>query len=65
MGLRFWLFVLATAELAHSIHCLADREIYDGVDRLSGAKLMHLDGLSSEPKLSMVSAQSPYTREER
>ena len=35
MGLRFRLFVVATAAIAHSIFCLADREIRNGVDHLS------------------------------
>src|SRR5512138_1364108 len=43
MGLRFWLFVVATAALAHAILYLADREISAGVDRLSEAKLARPD----------------------
>ena len=65
MGLRFWLFVVATAAIAHSILYLADRKISDGVDRLSEAKLTHPDALSADLEPRLVSAQSPYMRDER
>jgi hypothetical protein len=65
MGLRFWLFVLATAALAHAMFYLADREISAGVDRLSEAKLARPDALDADPELKMVSAKSAYVRDER
>ena len=65
MGLRFWLFVLATAALAHAMLYLADREISAGVDRLSEAKLSPPDAIEADPQLKMVSARNPYMRDER
>lgn len=65
MGLRFWLLVVATAVIAHSILYLADREISDGVDRLSEATLTRSDALSADPEWRLVSARSPYMRDER
>jgi len=65
MGLRFWLFVLVTAALAHSILYLADREISAGVDRLSEAKISRPDVIDAELDLKPVSARSTYMRDER
>lgn len=65
MGLRFWLFVVATAAIAHLMLHLADREITDGVDRLSKATLTRSYALSADPELRSVSARSPYMRDER
>jgi len=65
MGLRFWLFVLATAAIAHSMLYLADRQISDGVDRLSAASIAGRDALDADPELKSVSARSAYMRDER
>ncbi len=65
MDLRAWLFVLATAAVAHAMLYLADREISAGVDRLSEAKLVRPDALDADPDLKMASARSAYMRDER
>lgn len=65
MGLRFWLFVLVTAALAHSILYLADREISAGVDRLSDARISRSGIVDADLDLKPVSAQSAYMRDER
>jgi hypothetical protein len=65
MGLRFWLFILATAAVGHSILFLVDREISAGVDRLSEARLAPGQALDADPELKLVTARSPYMRDER
>jgi hypothetical protein len=65
MGLRLWLFVAAAGGLAHLLLFIADREIRAGVDRLSEVRLLPPDGLDVDPNLRLVSARSPYTRNER
>ena len=65
MGIRFWLFVLVSAALAHSILYLADREISAGVDRLSEANISRPDVVDTEFDLKAVSARSAYMRDER
>ena len=65
MGLRLWLFVAAVGGLAYLILCIADREISAGVDRLSEARLMRIGGLDADQDLKLVSARSPYMRNER
>ena len=47
--MRLWLFILATAALAHAMLYLADREISAGVNRLSEATLVRPDALDASP----------------
>jgi len=65
MGLRLWLWlsVVAVGGLAHLFLFIADREIDAGVDRLSELQFAHSDTLDDDLKL--VSARSPYMRNER
>jgi hypothetical protein len=63
MGLRLWLSLAAVGTLVHLFLFVADREIEAGVDRLSELKFTHPDGLDDDLKL--VSARSPYMRDER
>jgi hypothetical protein len=65
MGLRFWLFLFAAAAVGHFILYLADREISIGVDRLSEERLVPGDVLDTDPELKLVTARSPYMRDER
>jgi hypothetical protein len=65
MGLRIWLFVAAVGGLSHLFLFIADRGIRAGVDRLSEVRLMRHDGLDGDPNLKLVSARSPYMRNER
>jgi len=65
MGLRLWLFVAAVGGLAHLILYMADREINAGVDRLSQSRLVRPGELDTDSNLKLVSARSPYMRNER
>ena len=65
MGLRLWLFVAAVGGLAHLILYAADREINAGVDRLSESRLVRPGELDADSNLKLVSARSPYMRDER
>ena len=65
MGLRLWLFVAGLAGLAHLILSIADHEIDASVDRLSQLRLTHPDELDANSNLKLVSARSPYMRDER
>jgi hypothetical protein len=65
MGLRFWVFAAALSGLLHLILYITDREISAGVDRLSDARLTRIGGLDADQDLKLVSARSPYMRNER
>jgi hypothetical protein len=65
MDLRPWLFAAVVGGLAHLILYIADREISAGVDRLSEVRILRPDGLDADPNLKVVSARSPYMRNER
>jgi len=65
MGLRLWLFVAAAGGLAHLILYMPDREINAGVDRLSQSMLVPPHELDTDSNLKLVSARSPYMRNER
>jgi hypothetical protein len=65
MGLRLWLFLAAVGGLAHLVLYLADREINAGVDRLSESRLVRHGELDGDSNLKLVSARSPYMRNER
>ena len=65
MGLRLWLFVAAAGGLAYLILYMADREINAGVDRLSQSRLVRPGELDGDSNLKLVSARSPYMRNER
>ena len=65
MGLRLWVFVAGVAGLAHLILCIADREVSASVDRLSQLRLARPGGLDNDSNLKLVSARSPYMRNER
>ena len=61
MGLRLWLFIVATAALAHAILHAVDHQIDAGVDRLSEYR----GATSAVPDLKSVTARSAYMRNER
>jgi hypothetical protein len=65
MGLRLWLFVAAVGGLAHLILYMADHEVDAGVDRLSQSRLVRPGELDADSNLKLVSARSPYMRDER
>jgi hypothetical protein len=65
MNSRFWFFVVVMGGLAHLILYIADREIGAGIDRLSEAKLIGPELLDADSSLKLVSARSPYMRDER
>jgi hypothetical protein len=65
MSSRYLLFVIVVGGLAHLILYLADREISAGIDRLSEATLARPESLDANSNLKLVSARSPYMRNER
>jgi len=65
MGLRLWLFAAALGGLAHLILYMADSEINAGVDRLSQSRPVRPDKLNADSNLKLMSARSPYMRNER
>ena len=65
MGLRLWVFVAGVAGLAHVILYIADREVNASVDRLSQLRLARPGELDNDSNLKLVSARSPYMRNER
>jgi hypothetical protein len=65
MSARFWIFAVVVGGLAHLILHIADREISAGIDSLSETKLARPELLDADPGLKLVSARSPYMRDER
>jgi hypothetical protein len=53
------------AGLAHLILYIADREVNASVDRLSQLRLARPGELDNDSNLKLVSARSPYMRNER
>lgn len=65
MRWSFWLFVAVAGGFAQLLLLIADREIDAGVDRLAEVKFAPHDLLDAAPDLKLVSAHSPYMRNER
>jgi hypothetical protein len=65
MPLRFWLFIVVAAGLAHLVLFMADREFSAGVDRLAELPTTHRFTPDADPNLKLVSEHSPYMRNER
>jgi hypothetical protein len=65
MGLRFWIFAAVAGGLAHLMLTLADRQVAAGVDRLAEMRLSRHASWEDDPNLKLVTARSPYMRDER
>jgi hypothetical protein len=65
MRWSFWLFVAVAGGFAQLLLLIADREIDAGVDRLAEVKFAPHNLLDAAPDLKLVSAHSPYTRNDQ
>jgi hypothetical protein len=63
--LRFWLFIVVAAGLAHLVLFMADREFSAGVDRLAELPTTHRLTPDVDPNLKLVGEHSPYLRNGR
>jgi hypothetical protein len=67
LGMHFPFFAFAAflGGLALLVLVMADREMAAGVERISRYELSHHAALDVDPSLKLVSAHSPYMRNER
>jgi hypothetical protein len=63
--MKWKFFVLYAGFLIGLVIFVHDREVSAGVERLAEMRLAHAPVLDADPDLRLVSAHSPYMRNER